>query len=147
MSDLISERETGLQNSGFTSSSSSSSYLDGLGFELDAFGLFSDLRLIFGNEKLNEYSIRVIASINKMMINDFVAIALPPNITCNIAMTGQEIYHQSFSYLVTSQSIIGKLMTAETITMTTINCLMMSFIKYHFTIMMIPTKKHKAKNT
>lgn len=140
------ERETGLQNSGFSSSSSSSSYLVDLGLAV-AFGLASVLRLIFGNEKLSEYKIRMIARINKMIINDFVAIALPPNITCNKAITGQEIYHQNFSYFVTSPSIMGKLITAEMITMTTINCLITNFIKYPLAMMIIPTKKHKAKKT
>lgn len=82
-----------------------------------------------------------------MMINDFVAIALPPNMTCNNAMTGQEIYHQSFSYLSTSPSMMGKFITPEIMMITTINCLMISFIRYHFAIMMIPTKKHNAKKT
>jgi len=57
INDFINERETGCQKFGFSfvsSSSSSSSYLDDLGFEFEAFGLFSDLRLILGNEKLSE---------------------------------------------------------------------------------------------
>jgi len=55
MSDLISERETGFQNSGLSSSSSSSS-LESCILDLVSlfFGLFSDLSLILGNEKLNE---------------------------------------------------------------------------------------------
>ncbi len=81
------------------------------------------------------------------MINAFVAIAFPPNITCSNAITGREIYHQSFSYFVISQSTIGKFITADTITIITINCLIMSFIIYHFAIITIPTRKQSAKNT
>jgi hypothetical protein len=147
MSDLMSERETGLQNSGFISSSSSSSYLETLGFELWAFGLFSLLRLMVGKEKFSEYKIHTTARISKIIINDFVAIALPPNMTCNNVITGQEMYHQSFSYLSTSPSMMGKFITPEIIMIMTINCLMISFIRYHFAIMIIPTKKHNAKKT
>ncbi|HBB03546.1 TPA: hypothetical protein DCZ39_01395 [Patescibacteria group bacterium] len=89
----------------------------------------------------------MIESTKRMMTNAFVAMAFPPNMICNNAMTGQEIYHQSFSYFVTSPSIIGKLMIAETITITTTNCLINSFIRYPFAMMRIPTTKHKAKKT
>lgn len=152
MSDLISERETGCQNSFFSSledvssSSSSSSYLV-FGLKLEVFGLFSDLRLILGSEKLNEYKIHTIARISKMMINAFVATDFHQNISCNKAINGQEIYPPSFSYFVTSQSIIGKLITAEMMIITMINCLIRSFIRYPLAMIAIPTKKHNAKKT
>jgi hypothetical protein len=76
-----------------------------------------------------------------------VAIALWPNITCNNAITGRDIYHQNFSYLATSQSMIGKFITAEMITITTINCLISNFIRYPLAMMSIPTRKHNAKKT
>jgi len=50
-----------------------------------------------------------------MIINALIAIVFPPNIKSSKAMTGQERYHQSFSYLVTSPSMIGKLRIAEII--------------------------------
>jgi hypothetical protein len=43
--------------------------------------------------------------------------------------------------------MIGKLITAEIKNIISINCLIINFIKYHFAIITIPTKKHKAKNT
>lgn len=42
--------------------------------------------------------------------------------------------------------MMGKLITAEMMTMITINCLRSNFIRYPLTIMRMPTKKHKAKN-
>ena len=84
---------------------------------------------------------------SKIIINDFVAIAFCPNITCKSAITGQEIYHQNFSYFATSPSMIGKLITAEMMIIIIINCLINNFIKCPLAIMSIPTKKHKAKKT
>lgn len=149
--DFISQREIGCQKLDLDSSpalepSGSSSYLVLFCFA-DALGLLSVFKLILGNEKLNEYKIHTMVSTNKMMINDFVASPFPQNMICNIAITGHDIYHQSFSYLLTSPSMIGKFIIADIIIMMTTNCLIINLIKYHFAMMRIPTRKQSAKKT
>jgi len=98
-----------------------------------------------GSVKLREYNIQITATMSAMIMNTLTAIACPPNNESKMKITGQEMNPPSFSYLMISQSTIGKFKIPEIITITIINCLMSNFIRYHFVMMRIPTRMHNQK--
>lgn len=79
------------------------------------------------------------------MTNTLIAMAFPPKTVSNKKINGREIYPHSFSYLIGSQSIIGKLSIAEIKPIAKINCLIRSLMRYPLETIMNPTIIHKAK--
>jgi len=115
-------------------------------FDDDLFLYFSSLTFIFGKEKLKVYNIHATEAINKITTKDLIAVACPQNIALNNSISGQDIYPQNCWYLDVSQSMIGKLIIPDTNIITTRNCLIIRFIKYHFDIINTHTSIDNPKN-
>jgi hypothetical protein len=92
------------------------------------------------------YKIHITEPINKIIINDFIAVACHQNIASNNLINGHDIYHQNSWYCEVSQSIIGKLMIPETRSIIIKNCFIIKFIKYHLDMISIHTNIDNPKN-